>query len=88
MSTLGVSIQWEETMSTLGGYHDECGGTFPTFIMISPSVLMISPSALNNPQCVHDIPNSTHDIPQCTEHPLLYCTPPVYCTDIMQGDHM
>ena len=42
----------------------------------------------------NDLPHIYHDIPQCTEH--LHCTndlphcthdtPPVYCTDIMQGD--
>ena len=25
---------------------------------------------------------------QCTKHPPLYCTPPVYCTNIMQGDQI
>ena len=54
----------------------------------SPSVLMISSSALNTPWCTHDIPSVLNTpppseynyIPQCTEHP------PVYCTDIMQGE--
>ena len=45
-----------------------------------PGVLMISPSVLNTPWCTHDIP-PVYDIPQCTEHP------PVYCTDITQGDY-
>ena len=31
-------------------------------------------------------PNIYHDIPRCTEHPSLYCTPPVYCTYILQGE--
>ena len=31
-------------------------------------------------------PSALNDIPQCTEHRPVYCTPPVYCTDIMKGD--
>ena len=51
------------------------------------------------PQCTHDIPpvyllyfpvvlnnhSVLNGIPQCTEHVPVYCTPPVYCTDIMHG---
>ena len=53
---------------------------------------------LNTPRCTHDnphmhlgIPHRTHGIPHCihdipsVEHPQVYCTPLVYCTDIMQG---
>ena len=38
------------------------------------------------PHCTHDT-SSVLNIPQCTEHPPVYCTPLVYYTDIMQGDH-
>ena len=81
-----------------GGYHEHTWGcsvhwgfhtnsvvfpmTFPTFIMISPLCTR------DIPQCTHDIPCCTHDIPWCTEHSLLHCTPPVYCTDIMQGESL
>ena len=102
MSTLGVFSTVGDTMSTpggaqyTGGYHDECRGYheyseecsvhwgFHTNSIVFP---MTFPNIYHDiPQCTHDIPHNTHDIPWCTEHPLLYCTPPVYCKDIMQGD--
>ena len=41
-----------------------------------------NPSVLNIPWCTHDIPPVYSMIsPQCTKHP------PVYCTDIIQGEN-
>ena len=95
MSTVGMFNTLGDTMISVGdimstrGMFSTMGFPYkfscfpndlpPTFIMISPGVLMISPQCTEHPQC-------THDIPQCTEYHPLYCTPPVYCTDIMQGD--
>ena len=89
-------------MMSVGGYHEytrRCSVHWgfhtnsivfqqpsPTLIMIFPGVLMISPGVLNTSQCAHDIPHCTHDTPRCTEHSPLYCTPLVYCTDILQGE--
>ena len=94
-STLGDIMSTARGVQYTGGYHEECGGyheytggcsvhwvshtnsivfpmTYPTFIMISSL-------------CTHDIPSVLMISPRCSEHSPLYCTPPVYCTDIMQG---
>ena len=70
-------------MSTLGGYPDKCGGRS----LGKQLNLYGNPSVLNIPGGTHDIPHNHHGIPQCT-HDIPRCTahPPVYCTDIMQGD--
>ena len=53
----------------------------PTVLMIIPPVYWTSPVYSWYPPTVLIIsPHCTHNIPQCTEHP------PVYCTDIMQGE--
>ena len=77
MSTLeDIMVHWRDIMSTPGGNHDKCGGRS----LGKQLNLYGNPSVLNISRC-------THDIPQCTEHPLAYCTPPVYYTDIMQGGY-
>ena len=85
------SVHRVDVMSTLGRYHDKCGGRSLGKQLNSygnPSVLNIPrcthdpllyswypPTVLNTPRCT-----STHDIPQCTEHPQCTEYPPVYCT--------
>ena len=94
----GCSVHWRDTMMRVGdimsrpGYVQYTGVSIqiqlfsqqpsPTFIMISLSVLMISPSVLNTPQCTDDIPILY------SWYPPVYCVPPVYCTDFMQGVYL
>ena len=90
------AVHWGDIMSTPGsaqysggyyehngGYHNECGGYreytgkssihwgFHTNSFVFPMIF---------PHIYHYIPQCTHDT-QCTHD-----IPPVYCTDIMQGD--
>ena len=91
MSTVGGVQYTRDTMSTLEGYHDECGGYheytgecsvhwgFHTnsncFPNDPPRIYHDIPWCTEHPQC-------THDIPQCTERLPMRCTLPVYCTDM------
>ena len=80
-----------------GGYHEYTGGDtmmrtpgFPYKLIVSPMTFPhiypeFLPGVLNAPSVLMISPHCTHDIPRCTEHPPLFCTPPVYCTYIMQG---
>ena len=74
MNALGGVQYTGDTMSTLEGYHDECGGYheytrgcsvhwgFHTNSVVFPMTF---------PHVYHDIPQCTH-ISQCTEHPPVY----------------
>ena len=73
------SVQWGDTMSTLGdtmmsvgGYHEYTRGCsvqwgFHTnsivFAMTLPHIYHDIPQCTEHPQCTHDIPHCTHDIP-------------------------
>ena len=88
-STLGDIIEYTGCVQYTGGYHDECGGYheytegcslhwgFHTMSIVFPMTF---------PHIYHDTPGVLMKSPQCTEQPPLYCTPQVYCTNIMQGD--
>ena len=96
-------VHWDDTMMSVGGIswvHWEMFSTlgFPYKFNCFPNDL--PPHLSWYPRCTHDIPpvyswsrlmiSPTVLIisSRCTEHPPLYCTPPVYCTDIMQSVYM
>ena len=61
-----------------------------TLIMVSPQCTHGIPSVLNTPRCTQWYPPSVLNTPRCTQRypPSVMKSehPPVYCTDIMQGD--
>ena len=58
------------------GTHD-----IPTCVMKSPTVLKITPTVpMRSPTVLKISPNMHHDPPW-------YCTPPRYCTHVIQGDN-
>ena len=65
MSTPGVFSTVKDTMSTAGGYHNECGDTMSIAGVFSTLGFPYKFNCFPNdfPHIYHDIPWCTHDIP-------------------------